>query len=98
MGREMPERKHSPSFVFTDQTQCHEIQAIVSNHHHMGARTLFSVTGQSYKVSKGLPPSKFSVLSEHSTGAVILCLDHTQQSQKKNRSKKFARKYEVSIL
>ena len=37
-------------------------------------------------------------LSEHSVGGVILCLEHAKQSQKKNRSKKFAEKYEISIL
>ena len=83
MGRETPEREYSSSIVFTDQTQCHEIQAIVSNHLSHGSTGSFSTTGQNYKVSKGLPPSKFSVLSEHSVGVVILCLDHTQQSQRK---------------
>ena len=37
-------------------------------------------------------------LSENSVGGVILGLEHTKQSQKKNRSKKFAEKYEISIL
>ena len=35
-------------------------------------------------------------LTEHSVSGVILCLEHTKQSQKKNRSKKFAERYEIS--